>query len=753
MSISRGITTEPFEDEIRDRYLHYALSVVKGRALPDVRDGLKPVQRRILYAMWHDLSLTSDQPHRKSASVVGSAMSAYHPHSDQAIYDALVKMSQDFSTNYPLIDGYGNFGSIDGDGAAAMRYTESRLTPIASEIMDDLKDETVPMQENYDQTSKEPEVLPTRVPLVLVNGSVGIAVGMSTSIPPHNLNEICDACIERIQHDATADDLVGDVIEGPDFPLGGTIIDDESDLVDIYREGSGSVTVRSEYHIEDQGRSGDLLVFDSIPFQVNKERVVDSISDAVINDDLPQVHDVRDESADDVRIVIDLKRASSEEAVLAYLFEETALEDTFNINLTCLRPKQGYDELVPEQMNLGSILDCYIDFRMNVIRRRLEHELDGLERRIHLLNGYKDVFDGIDEAIDIIQSSSDRDEAKDRLHDAFSLDDRQASSILRSNLSRLLEGERDDVLDELAEKTDRRDEVQDILSDRSERQEILVKELRRIATTFGRDRRTSVHPDAPDYTFDERMFIEEEEVELIVSRGGWTSYQGSYSSLDTLYVKDQDEIGWALHTTTKETALFFTNRGRVYTERVHELPSTTGYGNPIQGRFDFDNGEQIVSVMTSDELDDNHEIVAICSDGKGVRVDASRFVEPSTVLGRKFKKLGDGAEMLNASMVQGGETISVVTSNGRINVFSVGDISFVKSRAKGVKCIDLDDDDRVIACHVYNGREGNLEVETSNGARRAVTEGKYDKLDRTSSGHWMIKRGSIDAWIRSPVQT
>jgi DNA gyrase subunit A len=749
------IKKENIQDVTKERYLHYAMSVVKGRALPDVRDGLKPSQRRLLYAMYHDLKLTHNKPHRKSAAVVGETMGNYHPHGDASLYGTLVKMAQPFSTNIPLIDGYGNFGSIDGDSAAAMRYTESRLSPIASELMTDLKKNTVRMKKNYDNTTEEPEVLPTRIPLLLVNGAIGIAVGMSTSVPPHNLSEVCDAVIDLIRNpNRRISTLVKHHIKGPDFPTGGTIVEDRDEITEIYEEGSGSVTIRASWEIEDSGRRRERIVFSDLPYNVNKEKVVEKIAEYILDDELPQVKDVIDESTDDIRIGVELKQGANLEPVLAFLFKKTPLEDKFQVNLTCLRPEDGMESPVPEKMNLKSILEEYIDFRMKIIKNRLEYDLEKLKKRIHILEGYESIFSRTDDALEIIQSCSEKSEAKKELKAEFDLDNKQVSSVLNSKIYRLMEGEKKAIQEELEDKRRERDHIEELLSDHSKREKVLIDELKKIKKEFGEDRKSRIEKDVDSYKYDESQFIEEEDVKLIVSRGGWTSYQKSYSSLDKLYIKDNDEVGWVIDTDTRSTAMFFTNEGRVYTERVAELESTTGYGNPIQAEFDFDNGEQIIAVHTSNEFDDDDdELIALCSEGKGVRISPSKYEEPSTVRGRKFKKTNDEYEVLNVCQYTGDEEkLAIVTEEGRINVFDPGKVSFMKSSAYGVRSIKLENDDKGVAFQVFNDRLGKLKVETSNGAERKITEDTYDSRSRSSEGHWLIKRGSINKWIREPVE-
>lgn len=742
-----NVEDRQLEEITQKRYLSYALSVVRNRALPDVRDGLKPVQRRILYAMW-DEGLTHDTKHRKSASVVGEVLGNYHPHGDKSVYDALVRMAQDFNTRLPLIDGWGNFGSVDGDPAAAMRYTEARLSEAATPVLNGISDDTVPFQDNYDNTTREPVVLPTKIPLILVNGAIGIAVGMSTNIPPHNLTEVCDALISRLEDDASVEAIVEEDLPGPDFPLGGEIV--EGDIEEIYREGEGTIKIRSEFEVNDQGD----IVVTSIPYTTTKEKIIGNIKEAILEDEIPHIKDIRDQSSDSIRILVKLKKGKRPEPAIAYLFDNTDLRKRLHVNLTCLEPKEdGEQATIPRQMNLTDILDHFIDFRMDVIRRWAEYELEQVENRIHRLRAYEAIFGRIDEVVDLLQNQRDRKQAREELQDQFDLDQSQANIILRTPFSQLIEEEVEDKKRELEEAESKKERIEGILSSRDRREELLGKQLRRTRKVYGFARKTAISLSADQYSYDERSLIEEEDAHLILSRNGWCSRQKSYSSIDSLRCQDKDEIGWAVHTNTKASALYMTSAGKIYTQYVADAEMTSGYGSPIQTDFKFSDGEEVVQLRTSDHLD-GVELVAVSRRGRAIRFSPDSYTEPSTVRGRTFMRLEDGDEVVNVSVYEGRkiERAVVISDDGRVLCFQPEDISFVKSTAKGRKTIDLEDDQSILAADVLPSEEGSLEVITSNGAERTITQNSYETRSKNDDSEWIIKRGHLNDWRRHVVQ-
>src|SRR5207248_5985200 len=482
----------PLHEEARRRYLNYALSVITARALPDVRDGLKPVQRRILYGMYNDLRLTSDAKYQKCAQVVGHIMGRYHPHGDTAIYDALVRMTQDFSLRHPLVDGHGNFGSLDGDSAAAYRYTECRLTPVASELLTELSKQTVGFRPNYDGTRFEPIVIPARVPQLLMNGTTGIAVGMATNVPPHNLGELADALIE-LSKDAKLEtkDLLKH-IKGPDFPTGGLVLNSRAELREIYETGQGGVRMRGEWKVEDLPRGGKQIVVTSIPYTVNKSSLVAKLGEIVRERKLAHLVDVRDESTKDVRIVLEIKRDSDPELVMAYVFKNTQLQTNFNVNMTCLVPTENPEVGTPQRLGLKEILRYFLDFRFEVVTKRFEFDLAEVQKRLHILQGFEKVYDALDEMIKIIRKSDGKEDAATKLMKRFEIDEVQTDAILDMRIYKLARLEILVVQKEAKEKRAEAKELKTLLASDRQRWGVVREEIKEIASQYGDKRRTRI---------------------------------------------------------------------------------------------------------------------------------------------------------------------------------------------------------------------------------------------------------------------
>src|SRR6478672_5487190 len=472
------------------RYLNYALSVITSRALPDVRDGLKPVQRRILYTMWQQ-NLTADVKHRKCAKVVGDVMGSFHPHGDVALYETLVRMAQPFSLRYPLVDGSGNFGSLDGDSAAAMRYTECRLTRISDEMLTEIEQSTVPFRPNYDGTKTEPVVLPARIPNLLVNGTTGIAVGMATNIPPHNLTEVCTALMKLLDNEELSNAQLCRYIKGPDFPTGGQILNSSDELKEIYRTGSGSIRLRGTWDIGPETRSTKTIFFESIPYTVNKAQLVERIADVVLSRKLPQLLDVKDLSTEDVRIAIEMKRDADEKMIMAYLFKHTPLQINYAVNLTCLIPTENPEVGRPERLDLKQILWHFLHFRLEVVTKRLEHELAALRKRIHILEGFETVFDALDEIIRMIRKSDGKADAAEKIMTRFKLDAEQTDAILELKIYRLARLEILIIQKELEEKRKRAQQIAALLKDEDSRWKLVRTELEEVQQKYGDKRRTA----------------------------------------------------------------------------------------------------------------------------------------------------------------------------------------------------------------------------------------------------------------------
>src|SRR5918992_154973 len=494
----------PLHEAAQSRYLNYALSVITSRALPDVRDGLKPVQRRILYTMWQQ-NLTADTKHRKCAKVVGDVMGSYHPHGDSALYETLVRMAHPFSLRYPLVDGSGNFGSLDGDGAAAMRYTECRLARVSDELLSEIEQTTVPFRPNYDGTRTEPVVLPSRIPNLLINGATGIAVGMATNIPPHNLSEVCTALLKLADNEDLTSVQLCRYVKGPDFPTGGQILNSADELKEIYKTGSGTVRLRATWEEGPAGRGARSLYVTSIPYTVNKAALVERIADVVLSRKLPPLVDVKDVSTDDVRIALEIKKDADPRMVMAYLFKNTPLQTNVIVNLTCLIPTENPEVGRPERADLKSILWHFLHFRLEVVTARLEHELEALKKRIHVLEGFEKVFDALDEIIRIIRKSDGKADAAAKIMKRFDLDDEQADAILELKLYRLARLEILVIQNELADKRKRARQIASLLKDEEGRWKVVRDEIEEIQKTYAdkTDRRRTAIEATEEVAFSE----------------------------------------------------------------------------------------------------------------------------------------------------------------------------------------------------------------------------------------------------------
>ena len=760
--MSESVEEVVLHEATRKRYLNYALSVITSRALPDVRDGLKPVQRRILYAMLHNLNLQPDGKFRKSAAVVGEVMAKYHPHGDQSIYDAMVRMAQPFSLRYPLVDGQGNFGSLDGDSAAAMRYTEAKLQHIAVELLVELKKETVDYRANYDGTIEEPVVVPAQVPNLLINGASGIAVGMATNVPPHNLREVVKALVALIDDpELPIEKLVSrNYIPGPDFPTGGEILNSREELTEIYKTGRGAVEVRGTWELETEGRR-QLIVIDSIPYGLNKANLIGDIADHVRQGKLPQLVDVRDESTDEIRIVLELRRGAEPDAAMAYLFKRTALQSRFNVNLTVLCPTDDPQVCAPKQANLKEILEEFLAFRREVVRRRLEYDLRKLEERIHLLRGFEIVFDALDEAIALIRSSEGKKDAREKLMARFALDYTQAEAILETKLYKLAKMEIEAIRAELAEKEAMAAEIRDTLGNAAKMWALIRSELEQIRDAFGDKRRSRMTGPVEDLAFNEEAYIVAEDAYCMVSRQGWVKRQKSYTDVSAVRVREGDEIGWVVPCSSREVLVFFTDRGKAYTLRATEIALTTGYGDAIQTKFDFVDGEKIVGVVTTDErvlpvirterLDEVGPddpippyVVALSRMGKALRLPVSSFADPSTRKGRNMMRLdGDKDAVLAVFVSDGDEIVSLATKQGRCLLFPVSEIKVLSGAGKGVLACKLGMEDFVLGYVLTKHRMEGLEVETNRGRTEVVRPNKFTVTTRGNRGREIIRAGYL----------
>jgi len=581
-----------------DRYVSYALSVITQRALPDVRDGLKPVQRRILYAMFRNLHLGPGAKPRKSAAVVGEVLGKYHPHGDQAAYDAMVRMAQGFALRYPLVHGEGNFGSLDGDSAAAMRYTEARLTAIAEEMLADLDAETVAQRPNYDSTLDEPVVLPAAIPQLLMNGSTGIAVGMATNIPPHNLREVTQALVAMIDEPKIETKDLLKHVKGPDFPTGGVVMNGRRELRAVYESGQGPIRLRARWK-EEQGPKGKrFIVVTEIPYAVNKALLVEAIAALIIGRKLPQVVDIRDESTDTVRIVLELKADAPAELAMAYLFRHTDLQINFNVNLTCLLPTKNPLVGQPARVTLRDLCRHFLDFRLEVLTRRLEHEKRKLEERLHILDGLVKVYGDLDKALRIIRGAASREDASTKLQAAFKLDDVQANAILEIRLYQLARLEIEKIEEERRAKRKRVGEIEELLKRPARRWKLIREELVAIAEKYGDARRTTMTV-GEEIAYDPNAYIVHEDATVVLSRDGWIKRVRELKDPTSTRLREGDALFAVLTGNTRDRLVLFSSAGTLYVLKLNDVPATTGYGEPVQSLLKFGDGERVVAVFVA----------------------------------------------------------------------------------------------------------------------------------------------------------
>ncbi len=761
--------TVPLHEAAQARYLNYALSVITSRALPDVRDGLKPVQRRILYTMWQQ-NLTADAKHRKCAKVVGDVMGSFHPHGDAALYETLVRMAQSFSLRYPLVDGSGNFGSLDGDSAAAMRYTECRLARVSDEMLAEIEQATVPFRPNYDGTKTEPVVLPARIPSLLINGTTGIAVGMATNVPPHNLGEVCTALVKLLDNDELSNAQLCRHIKGPDFPTGGQILNSTEELKEIYKTGSGSIRLRGTWDIGPETRSTKTIYIDSIPYTVNKAQLVERIADIVLARKLPQLLDVKDLSTEDIRIAVEMKKDADEKMIMAYLFKHTPLQINFAVNLTCLIPTENVEVGRPERLDLKQILWHFLHFRLEVVTKRLEHELAALKKRIHILEGFETVFDALDEIIRMIRKSDGKADSAEKIMKRFSLDAEQADAILELKIYRLARLEILIIRNELEEKRKRARQINTLLKNEDSRWKLVRDEIEEVQRKYGDAkadrRRTAIASDTGESEYSANDFIVEEDNVVIASRDGWVKRQKEVKDLSTTRLREGDSVLAAFAGSTRATCVFFSNFGVAYTCRIVDVPASTGYGEPIQRLFKLRDGEKVVAAMSLDprvagEIRPREassanaklknppdpaippvHAVAVTSDGYALRFGLDAFVEPSTRAGRRFARPAEGAEVTGVAKIAGREILVVATADARGLLCRADEVNYLSGPGKGVILIKLgSDQDRVLGFIASTGDRDLLTVETSRGGEQTISTGKYEVTGRGGKGRELLQRG------------
>ncbi|HNW38821.1 MAG TPA: DNA gyrase subunit A [Candidatus Omnitrophota bacterium] len=727
------------EDEVNDAYLNYAMSVIVGRALPDVRDGLKPVHRRVLYAM-QGLNLEHSKPYKKCARIVGETMGKYHPHGDSAIYETLVRMAQDFSLRYPLIDGQGNFGSVDGDSAAAMRYTEARLAAISDEMLGDIDKETVNFGPNFDSSLKEPLLLPAALPNLLVNGSSGIAVGMATNIPPHNLNEVCEAIIYLIEHpEAEIKDLMR-YIKGPDFPTGGLICG-KGGIKDAYMTGRGKLLMRSRATVEHQKNGKDLIIFTEIPYQVQKSGLIESIASLVDDKKIEGISDIRDESdKEGMRIVVELKRDVESQIVLNQLYKHTQLEATFGIIMLALVDSR------PKVLNLRQILDCYIEHRKVVIRRRTQFELDKALKRAHILEGLKIALKFIDRIIKVIKTSKSVEVAKLNLMKEFELSEIQSQAILEMQLQRLTALERDKLDAEYAELLKKIELCQAILASVKKIEAIIKEELENLVKKYGDQRRTDIVGEAEELEVED--FIAEEDVVVTISHGGYikrlpvSSYRKQKrggTGATGAELKDEDFSEHLFVASTKDYLLIFTDKGQVHWLKVYEIPqaSRISKGKAIVNLIQMEASAKVSSTIPVKEFSADKYLVMVTKLGqiKKTKLDAYGNPRKGGIIGITLDKLD---ALIGVEMTDGKQELLIGTRQGKAIRFSEENVREMGRGAHGVRAISLAKKDEVIDMVVPQKASTILTV-TELGFAKRTTIDEYRLTSRGGKGVINIK--------------
>ncbi|SEG71338.1 DNA gyrase subunit A [Marinobacterium lutimaris] len=731
--LAKEVLPVNIEDELKQSYLDYAMSVIVGRALPDVRDGLKPVHRRVLFAM-NELNNDWNKPYKKSARVVGDVIGKYHPHGDSAVYDTIVRMAQDFSMRYMLVDGQGNFGSVDGDSAAAMRYTEIRMAKISHELLADLDKETVDYVDNYDGTELIPAVLPTRVPNLLVNGSAGIAVGMATNIPPHNLGEVVRGCIELINNPELTIDELMEFIPGPDFPTGG-IINGRAGILQAYRTGRGRIYVRAKHHVEEHPKNGrPMLVITEIPYQLNKARLIEKIAELVKEKKLEGISELRDESdKDGMRIVIELRRGEVPEVIINNLFAQTALQSVFGINMVALVDGQ------PKILDLKGTLECFVRHRREVVTRRTVYELRKARERGHVLEGLAVALANIDPVIELIKASPTPAEAKEKLiatpwapgsvldmleragedacrpddlepqfgmHDGnYHLSPVQAQAILDLRLHRLTGLEHEKLLGEYRELIEKIAELLEILGSYERLMEVIREELEAIVAEYADERRTEIQASMQDLTVAD--LITEEDMVVTISHGGYaktqplTAYQAQRrggKGKSATAMKDEDFIEHLLIANTHDTILCFTNHGKVYWRKVYEIPpaSRTSRGRPVVNILPLAEGEWISTILPVKEFDSERFIFMATAQGTVKKTPLEAFSRPRST-GLIALDILDGDRLIGASITSGHDDIMLITSAGKAIRFNEADVRSMGRTARGVRGVKMDDSTKVIS--------------------------------------------------------
>jgi len=730
-----GVTSILIENEMKRSYINYAMSVIVGRALPDARDGFKPVHRRVLFAM-KEAGITHDKPYKKSARVVGDVLGKYHPHGDTAVYDTIVRMVQDFSLRYPLIDGQGNFGSIDGDSAAAMRYTEVRMDKIAEEMLVDIDKETVPFMPNYDGSMEEPEVLPAKLPNLLVNGSTGIAVGMATNMAPHNIVEVIDGILMLIENpDITIPELMT-VIKGPDFPTGAHILG-TAGIKSAYMTGRGALKIRAVAEIQEFKKDRQRIIVTELPYQVNKARMIENIAQLVRDKIIMGISDLRDESdREGIRVVIELSRGTNPKVVLNQLYKHTQMETTFGvINLALVDGK-------PKELNLKELLEIYLEYRMEIIQKRTLYDLKKSEERAHILDGLKIALDNIDEIVALIKGSANADEAKQGLMENFALDEIQSKAILDMRLQRLTGLETQKVLEELEGLVKLIGELRKILESDELKYEIIRNELLELKDKYGDARRTKIVQSAAEVR--EEDLIHEEEVVVTITNGGYikriplrtyTMQRRGGRGIIGMEMKEEDFVENLFISSTHNYILFFTNLGRLYWEKVYEIPegSRQSRGKAIVNLLELKEGETINAMIPVKEFDKNHYLLMATRAGTIKKTPLSEFKNPRKA-GIIAVTLDEDDELVRVLLTDGKKEVLMVSKKGKAIRFSEEDVRPMGRTARGVRGMTLDgSDDEVVSLDIV-GETTTLLTVTENGFGKRTEYSQYPAHRRGGKG-------------------
>jgi DNA gyrase subunit A len=751
-------------EETRRRYLNYALSVITARALPDVRDGLKPVQRRILYTMYHDLHLTADGRPRKCATIVGAVLGNYHPHGDNAAYDALTRMAQDWVMRFPLVDGQGNFGSVDGDEPAAYRYTEAKLAALSERLMAELRQRTVDLRPNFDGTKEEPIVLPAQFPNLLVNGTSGIAVGMATNVPPHNLGEVVKAAIYLVDEpEATTAQLL-DRIKGPDFPLAGKVVTDRPTLRKIYEEGTGSIRVQGEWKLENVGKRQQIVVT-SIPYGVNKGSLESAIGVLIAERKLPQLLNLVNESneKEGLRIVLEIKPGSDPDVVMAYLYRHTALQENFAYNLTCLVPTPD-GKTRPERLGLKALLRHFLDFRFATVRRRFEFELEQVRRRIHILEGFAVLFNALDKAIRLIRESDGKADAAARLIKAFALDEIQADAVLDAQLYRIAQLEIKKILDELKEKKAEAQRIEGVLRSEKKLWGVVKDELAEVGEKFSDRRRTKMASaeDTPD--FDPEAYIVRENTNVVLTRDGWVKRVGRLTSVEGTRVREGDEVLTVVPGSTLDHVIFFASDGTAYTMRINEVPASSGYGEPVAKFFRLADQVRIVGAATTDERFTPPDqppangdpagpyLLVVTAQGQTLRTPLAPFRTASTKVGRRYVRLNEGDQVVMVAVLGDEESLFLAAASGHVLHFPIDQINILAGVGKGVMGIKLEEGDTCLGGALISSRFDVMVVETASGKTMEFRRGKYEVTSRAGKGFEAVKRTTFVRVVPPPIE-